>query len=56
LQQYVGRLHRLHDNKRDVRVYDFVDRQVPVLFRMFNKRLTGYKAIGYSIGSETTSS
>ncbi|MFH1700765.1 MAG: DEAD/DEAH box helicase family protein, partial [Candidatus Zixiibacteriota bacterium] len=55
LQQYVGRLHRLHDNKCDVRVYDFVDRQVPVLLRMFNKRLTGYKAIGYSIGSETTS-
>nr|MBN2277236.1 DEAD/DEAH box helicase [candidate division Zixibacteria bacterium] len=56
LQQYVGRLHRLHDNKREVRVYDFVDRQVPMLFRMFNKRLAGYKAIGYSIGSETTSS
>lgn len=56
LQQYVGRLHRLHDNKRDVRVYDFVDRQVPVLLRMFNKRLTGYKAIGYSIGSEITGS
>jgi superfamily II DNA or RNA helicase len=56
LQQYVGRLHRLHDNKREVRVYDFVDRQVPVLFRMFNKRLIGYKAIGYSIGSEITRS
>ncbi|MFH1700768.1 MAG: DEAD/DEAH box helicase family protein [Candidatus Zixiibacteriota bacterium] len=56
LQQYVGRIHRLHDNKREVRVYDFVDRQVPVLFRMFNKRLAGYKAIGYSIGSETTGS
>ncbi len=56
LQQYVGRLHRLHDNKREVRVYDFVDRQVPVLFRMFNKRLTGYKAIGYSIKSQITGS
>jgi len=51
LQQYVGRLHRLHDNKREVQVYDFVDRQVPVLFRMFNKRLAGYKAIGYSTKS-----
>lgn len=25
LQQYVGRLHRLHDNKRVVRVYDYID-------------------------------
>ncbi|HYL91758.1 MAG TPA: restriction endonuclease subunit R, partial [Alphaproteobacteria bacterium] len=25
LQQYVGRLHRLHDNKRLVQVYDYVD-------------------------------
>ena len=25
LQQYVGRLHRLHDNKRFVQVYDYVD-------------------------------
>ena len=31
LQQYAGRLHRLHDNEREVRVYDFVDRKVPVL-------------------------
>jgi hypothetical protein len=25
LQQYVGRLHRLYDNKRVVEVYDYVD-------------------------------
>jgi superfamily II DNA or RNA helicase len=29
LQQYVGRLHRLHDAKRVVRVYDYVDSNVP---------------------------
>jgi superfamily II DNA or RNA helicase len=56
LQQYVGRLHRLHDNKREVQVYDFVDRQVPVLFRMFNKRLAGYRAIGYSTKSSEADS
>ncbi|MEA2031562.1 MAG: DEAD/DEAH box helicase family protein [candidate division Zixibacteria bacterium] len=56
LQQYVGRLHRLHDNKREVQVYDFVDRQVPILFRMFNKRLAGYRAIGYSTKSAETDS
>jgi superfamily II DNA or RNA helicase len=47
LQQYVGRLHRLHDNKRVVQVYDYVDIQVPMLMRMYKKRLKGYEAIGY---------
>jgi superfamily II DNA or RNA helicase len=49
LQQYVGRLHRLHDNKRVVQVYDYVDIQVPTLMRMYKKRLKGYEAIRYSM-------
>jgi superfamily II DNA or RNA helicase len=49
LQQYVGRLHRLHDNKRVVQVYDYVDSHVPTLMRMYKKRLKGYEAIGYSM-------
>ena len=49
LQQYVGRLHRLHQNKRVVRVYDYVDASVPVLNRMYEKRVKAYKAVGYSI-------
>ncbi|MBI3694474.1 MAG: helicase [Acidobacteria bacterium] len=49
LQQYVGRLHRLHDNKRVVRVYDYVDTQVPMLARMYERRLRGYQAIGYTV-------
>lgn len=49
LQQYVGRLHRLHDNKRIVRAYDYADRNVPVLFKMHERRLKKYPAIGYSI-------
>jgi superfamily II DNA or RNA helicase len=49
LQQYVGRLHRLHDNKRVVQVYDYVDVQVPVFARMYEKRLRGYAALGYRI-------
>jgi superfamily II DNA or RNA helicase len=49
LQQYVGRLHRLHDNKRVVQVYDYVDKKVPMLMRMYHKRLIGYKALGYKI-------
>ncbi len=51
LQQYVGRLHRLHDSKRVVEVYDYVDSSVPMLARMFEKRLRGYEALGYSIQS-----
>ena len=49
LQQYVGRLHRLHDNKRVVQVYDYVDSYVPMLARMYERRLKGYSAIGYTI-------
>ena len=49
LQQYVGRLHRLHQNKRIVRVYDYVDASVPVLSRMYEKRVKAYKAVGYTI-------
>jgi len=48
LIQYAGRLHRLHPNKTEVRIYDYVDRGVPMLARMFERRLRGYRAIGYS--------
>jgi superfamily II DNA or RNA helicase len=49
LQQYVGRLHRLHENKHVVRVYDYVDARVPVLNRMYEKRLKAYKTVGYTM-------
>ena len=47
LAQYVGRLHRRHDEKKDVLVVDYVDSSVPVLARMAAKRRTGYRALGY---------
>ena len=49
LQQYMGRLHRLHDAKRIVRVYDYVDSNVPMLARMHARRLKGYGLIGYTV-------
>lgn len=55
LQQYVGRLHRLHDNKREVLVYDYVDDCVPVLSAMFRKRIRGYEAVGYTIQDDSNS-
>jgi len=51
LQQYVGRLHRLHDAKHVVRVYDYVGSHVLMLARMYARRLKGYGAIGYRIGA-----
>lgn len=50
LMQYTGRLHRLHPAKKEVRIFDYVDGGVPMLQRMFEKRLRGYHAIGYSNG------
>ena len=50
LVQYTGRLHRLHPGKTEVRIFDYVDRDVPMLHRMFQRRLRGYRAIGYARG------
>jgi hypothetical protein len=47
--QYAGRLHRLFDGKREVRIYDYADVNVPMLSRMFDRRCRGYEAIGYTI-------
>jgi superfamily II DNA or RNA helicase len=49
LQQYVGRLHREHANKTDVRIIDFVDTGHPALRRMWEKRRRGYRALGYRV-------
>jgi superfamily II DNA or RNA helicase len=46
--QYAGRLHRAHPAKRDALVYDYVDDAVPVLRRMYVKRLRAYKKMGYA--------
>jgi len=48
LIQYTGRLHRLHPGKTEVQIFDYVDRDVPMLMKMFEKRLRGYRAIGYA--------
>ena len=49
ISQYVGRLHRLHGGKREVRVYDYADLDVPMLARMFDRRCRGYESLGYTI-------
>jgi superfamily II DNA or RNA helicase len=50
LAQYAGRLHRIHYNKKEVRIYDYVDSHVPMLVRMHKRRMKGYKTLGYEVG------
>ena len=49
IAQYSGRLHRLYDGKREVRIYDYADLDVPMLARMFDRRCRGYEAVGYTV-------
>lgn len=53
LQQYAGRLHRLHGGKSEVRIYDYVDLHIAMLERMYRRRLNGYAAIGYRTKSSS---
>lgn len=49
LQQYVGRLHRFHQHKKNIVVYDYLDDEIPMLHNMYLKRFKKYKAMGYAI-------
>jgi superfamily II DNA or RNA helicase len=52
LVQYVGRILRHHRGKESVIVYDYVDRQVPVLSHMFSRRSAAYKSMKFSLDGE----
>lgn len=54
LIQYAGRLHRLHPGKQEVRIYDYLDGSMPLFRRMFEKRMKGYRAMGYEPEGSTT--
>jgi superfamily II DNA or RNA helicase len=56
LQQYAGRLHRELADKKEVRIYDYVDEGHPALIRMWKKRQLGYRAMGYEINGIPTDS
>ena len=51
--QYAGRLHRNFEGKTDVRIYDYADIHVPMLEKMYQRRLKGYAFIGYKTLSDT---
>lgn len=52
LEQYVGRLNRDYEGKKDVRVYDYIDSHIKVFDSMYLKRLRTYKKIGYRISND----
>lgn len=52
LQQYAGRLHRQQADKTSVRIIDWLDLGHHVQQRMWERRLRGYRAMGYSLISD----
>jgi superfamily II DNA or RNA helicase len=49
LTQYTGRLNRTYYGKKEIHVYDYVDEKVPMLSRMYGRRLKGYKDLGFAM-------
>ena len=49
LQQYAGRLHRQQSGKTSVRIIDWLDLGHPITQRMWERRLRGYRAMGYAL-------
>ncbi len=49
IAQYAGRLHRIHQEKKEVHIYDYVDRHIPLAEKMHQRRCTGYRSLGYTV-------
>ena len=49
LAQWVGRLHRVREGKREVIVLDYVDSAIPMFDNEWKARLRGYKHLGYAM-------
>lgn len=49
VEQYVGRLNRDYEGKKNVIVYDYVDSHIPKFDKMYASRMRAYKKIGYEI-------
>ncbi len=49
VEQYVGRLHREHLGKNDLRIYDYVDSSHPIFRKMFERRCEKYRNLGYEV-------
>jgi superfamily II DNA or RNA helicase len=44
---FKGRLHRSHADKREIRVYDYLDEGNPLTMAMFRRRSSAYRQMGY---------
>ncbi len=49
LIQYAGRLHRVSEKKKSVRIYDYAEPDHPLTAKMYRKRTAAYREMGYSI-------
>ncbi len=47
--QYIGRVSRTYRNKKEIRVVDFVDFKIPILMKMFSKRISTYNKLDFTI-------
>jgi superfamily II DNA or RNA helicase len=52
VEQYAGRLNRDYEGKKDVIIFDYIDQHIPVLERMYHRRLRTYKKIGFEVCTE----
>ena len=49
VKQYAGRLHRNYHEKKEIRIYDYLDQQIDLVMKMYRKRCKGYRSRGYEI-------
>ncbi len=49
VKQYAGRLHREYHEKKEVRIYDYLDSGIDAAMKMYGKRCKGYRSMGYEI-------
>ena len=50
--QYAGRLHREFEGKQEVQIYDYIDVHISMAEKMYSKRLSTYKSVGYKIKAQ----
>ena len=49
VKQYAGRLHRDYHEKKEVRIYDYLDSNIESAMKMYGRRSKGYRSMGYEI-------
>jgi superfamily II DNA or RNA helicase len=52
VEQYAGRLNRDYETKKEVIIFDYIDARIPILEKMYTKRLATYKRIGFSLKTD----